>query len=178
MGSKVIDFVEIAILSNGDIHKTNGVDVGDRALSYAKSIAPLIDFERYEEDGLKEAVAYVGVYKDEARLSIVSDGRSERLYVEKAFTSKWWAMQELKTKVLKGAKDKDWVPTRDLLDEIGKHLPAMALKDPMRAWWVEMLMSHLNGHDSSTRKTRNANQMLLLAEKPQVRDEDDWSLAW
>lgn len=87
-------------------------------------------------------------------------------------------MNELKTQVLEQARDKDWMPDRALLDQIGKHLPVMPIKDPLKTWWSAMVIAHLSGHNEATSETRDAHQMLLLAEKPDVRDEDDWDISW
>lgn len=87
-------------------------------------------------------------------------------------------MDELKTKVVKQAENKDWVPSRELLDEVGHQLPVLPIKDPLRDWWVTMVLWFMNGQDEPTRKTRGANQLLLLAERPQEPDKNDWKLDW
>ena len=86
--SYAIEFAEVSIRSNGDIRFVCGEDRNDSALRYAARIAPSIEFWRYEEGGLKEAVCYVDIHKDNAYLSMVCDGRVDRVAVQEEFTTK------------------------------------------------------------------------------------------
>ena len=82
-----IEFCEVSIRSDGDIRHVCGEDSNQAALKYAERIASKIEFERYEENGLKEAVCYVDIHKDIAYLSMVCDGRVDRIEVAEEFSS-------------------------------------------------------------------------------------------
>ena len=85
-------------------------------------------------------------------------------------------LHELRKLVLFFATDKDFVPIRDLLTQVGNKLPEMPLNCPLRTWWSEMTLSYLRGEETPSTSTRNANQMFLLAAKPSHKDADDLNL--
>ena len=86
--SYAIEFAEVSIRSNGDIRHVCGEDRNNAVLRYAERISASIDFDRYEEDGLKEAVCYLDIHKDKAYFTMVCDGRAERVSVEEEFCTK------------------------------------------------------------------------------------------
>ena len=86
--SYAIEFAEVSIRSNGDIRHVCGEDRNNAVLRYAERIAPSIEFERYEQNGLIEAVAYVDIHKDIAYVSMVYDGNADRIPVDEDFCTK------------------------------------------------------------------------------------------
>ena len=83
-----VEFCEVSIRSNGEVRHVCGEDQNNAALRYAERIATSIDFDRYEEDGLKEAVCYCDIHKDIPYLSMVCEGRVDRISVEEDFCTK------------------------------------------------------------------------------------------
>ena len=85
---------------------------------------------------------------------------------------------DLIANVLIAAANKEWVPSRSMLDEISKHFTKLPINHPIRDWWSAHLMSYLNGHDGPTNKTRAANQLLMFEARPEMKDAEDWALDW
>lgn len=78
--------------------------------------------------------------------------------------------------MIRSAKDKEFVPTRSFLSEVGDRLPEMPVKDHLRDWWSAMTLAYLRGEETPSTKTRDANQLFLLAAKPLLPDADDLNL--